>query len=95
MNNYLNSFEYRHEMNKRNDSDYVDDEIFQAAYNLIEELYDDESIEKHDAFLDYDNLAINAEIVEKDEAEAQYGKTAEELERDALFTTKNYIVLSW
>lgn len=95
MNNYLNAFEYRHEMNKKNDTYHVDDEIFKAAYDFIEELYDDESIDKHDAFLDYDNLAINAEIVEKDEAEAQYDKTPEELERDALFVTKNYIVLSW
>lgn len=92
MDNYINAFEYRHMQMK--DIWHLDYEIVEAAkYLMMECGY--EGIENRDAFLDYDNLAINAEIVAKDEAMEQYGKSWQELASDALFTTQNYVCLSW
>lgn len=92
MDNYINAFEYRHMQMK--DIWHLDNEIVEAAkYLMMECGY--EGIENRDAFLDYDNLAINAEIVAKDDAMEQYGKSWQELASDALFTTQNYVCLSW
>lgn len=92
MDNYLNAFDYRHEQMR--DIWHLDYEIVEAAKNLKMKCgY--EGIENRDAFLDYDNLAINAEIVAKDDAMEQYGKTWQELASDCLFTTENYVCLSW
>ena len=89
-NNYINAFEYRH--HERRDVWGLPDEVEQGALDFIEDMGAEYN---GDAVLDYDNLAINAEYVAKDEARENYGKSAEELEKDALFTTENYIVLSW
>ena len=83
-NNFENTFLYRHE--ERKNVWGLDDEIVEQALKLLEDLgYD---YEKNDAIEMYDNLAINAEIIEKDEA------TEEEFE-DALFATDHYLILTW
>lgn len=89
-NNYINAFDYRHQ--ERRDLWGLPDEVEQGALEWL----DDMGVEYDgDAVLDYDNLAINAEYVEKSEAQENYNKTADELADEALFTTENYIVLSW
>lgn len=89
--NYINAFYYRHQ--ERRDVWGLPDEVADGAIEFLEDIMCEDW--DGDAVLDYDNLAINAEYVAKDEAQENYGKSAEELEEDALFVTENYIILSW
>lgn len=73
----------------------LDDEVLEGAIEFLKETFDDDSIIHLDPELAYDELAINAEIVDKDDAPELYNKCAEELAEDALFTTEHYIVLNW
>ena len=83
-NNFENAFMYRHE--ERKNVWGLEDEIAEQALKLLEDLGCD--YEKNDALEMYDNLAINAEIIEKDDA------TEEDFE-DAVFATDHYLVLTW
>lgn len=79
--NYIRVFMERHEQMKNIWG--LDDEVVEGALELLEEL----DSWDHDAYVDYDNLAINAEIVERKDFEGNL--------EDALFTTENYVVVSW
>lgn len=83
-NNFENAFKARHE--SRKDIWGLDDEIVENALKLLEELGCDYA--KNDAELMYDELAINAEIIEKDEA------SKEDFE-NAIFSTDHYLVMNW
>lgn len=89
--NYINAFNYRHQ--ERRNVWGLPDEVAEGAIQFLEDNMAGEW--DGDAVLDYDNLAINAEYVAKDEAQSTYNKSAEELEEEALYTTDNYIILSW
>lgn len=86
MENYIYVFEHRHE--EMRDIWNLPDEVAEAAIKFVEECCYDEVFSEHNALVDYDNLAINAEIKEKDEA-------TEEDYDNALFATDNYLVMSW
>ena len=68
-----------------------------TAYDLLvrSEKYGNEPNERvrELARLDHDNLAINGELCERCEARQKYSKPSKELEKEALFSTDNYIVL--
>lgn len=83
-NNFENAFKARHE--SRKDIWGLDDEIVEKALELLEELGCDYA--KNDAEYMYDNLAINGEIKEKEEA-------SEEDFENALFLTEHYLVMNW
>lgn len=90
-NNYINAFYYRHQ--ERREAWGLPDEVADGAIQFLEDTMAEEW--NGDALLDYDNLAINAEYVAKDEAQNSYNKSAEELEEEALYITDNYIILNW
>lgn len=87
--NYANAFEARHKEMK--DVWGLSDEVVEEALSLVEETggYD------RDAFCDYDNLAINAEIISKSELDNEPELKKEYENGDFLFETKNWVVFRW
>lgn len=84
--NYIDAFLNRHETGCYTAPDEV---VHYIVENLVEEF----GLYEHDANLDYDNLAVNAEIEEKEslseDQQERYRKG------DYLFETDNYVVFSW
>lgn len=92
MKNYEELFYRRHE--ERKEMWGLADEVCKAAVDIMLDCYG-KDIGERDAIVDYDNLAINAEIVEKSEL-----KNEKELQRaykngDFLFETEHYIIFQW
>ena len=85
-NNFEAAFRYRHAT--RQEIWGLPDEIVEKALESLEEWGLDYT--KNDAASMYDNLAINAEIIAKEDA-----KDGGIEESDALFTTESYYVMSW
>ena len=81
---YIMAFNDRHELRK--DVWGLDDEIVEGALDYLDTV----DYYSNTPCADYDNLAINAEIIAKDSAEADDAAPGE-----ALFETENYYVMSW
>ena len=83
-NNFENAWIARHE--SRRDIWGLSDEVSTKALELLDELGCDYA--KNDAVYMYDNLAINGEIIERNDA------TQEDV-KNAIFETENYVVMNW
>lgn len=81
---YITAFLDRHEL--RRDIWGLDDEIVEGALDYL----NNTDYYSQTPCADYDNLAINAEIIAKNSAEAEHVAPGE-----ALFETDNYYVMSW
>ena len=82
--NFINAWNARHESRKNIWN--LPDEVAEQALKLLEDLGLD--YEKNDAYVMYDELAINGGLIEKDEA------TDEDFE-NAVFSTDNYLIMNW
>ena len=90
MRNYEELFYRRHE--ERKDIWGLPDEVCKAAVDAMLAVYDRECGNR-DAIVDYDDLAINAEIAEKSDMDE--GQQERYKDADYLFETDNYVCFMW
>ena len=84
-NNFEDAFRYRH--STRADIWGLADEIVEKALEMLEEWGLDYA--KNEVALMYDNFAINAGIIAKEDTEEDFDPT------EAIFETEHYYVMTW
>lgn len=91
-NNFENAFEMRHESRK---CWGLPDEVAEKALEIFEEFGLD--YEHNDAIVMYDNLAINADIVEKENLNEHFGsvENADYMMECLAFESENYYVFNY
>ena len=75
-------------------NDYFDDEVWEECFNYLSEIGWLDPQHNTPSYI-VDNLAINSEIVAKEDLPSEYGKSFEEMsEEDYMFDTTNFVVFN-
>lgn len=75
-------------------NNYYDDEVWNACFEFLSESGWLEPSRNNPSYI-VDNIAVNGDIVAKEDLPREYGKSFEEMDEDEyLFATDNYVIFN-